>query len=61
MLTYWRRTPWLTTRRRTCPICKGDVVRGAAAESSSSESGWRHSDVGEATERTPLVGGDMDG
>lgn len=51
------RTPWLTTRRRTCPICKGDVVRGAAAGGPGPSWG-RHSDAGEASERTPLVTGD---
>ncbi|KAL1967624.1 hypothetical protein VTN77DRAFT_3139 [Rasamsonia byssochlamydoides] len=27
-------TPWLTTRRRTCPICKGDVVRSMSQRDS---------------------------
>ncbi|KAJ5808084.1 hypothetical protein N7474_009353 [Penicillium riverlandense] len=31
-------TPWLTTRRRTCPICKGDVVR-SLTNGHSDESG----------------------
>ncbi|CCX06897.1 hypothetical protein FPQ18DRAFT_78049 [Pyronema domesticum] len=43
-------TPWLTTRRRTCPICKGDVVRGVRAIAEGSIDG--------SDETTPLVLGD---
>lgn len=46
-------TPWLTTRRRTCPICKGDVVRAVRAITDPSGDGY---DGSEADERTPLVG-----
>lgn len=30
-------TPWLVNRRRTCPICKGDVVRSLARAGSSED------------------------
>ncbi|KAK2734308.1 hypothetical protein FQN57_001713 [Myotisia sp. PD_48] len=30
-------TPWLTTRRRTCPICKGDVVRSIGQRRSNED------------------------
>jgi hypothetical protein len=38
-------TPWLTTRRRLCPICKRDII----VEESNVEEG------GELGERSPLL------
>ncbi|CRG85708.1 hypothetical protein PISL3812_02734 [Talaromyces islandicus] len=54
-------TPWLTTRRRTCPICKGDVVRSMAQRQTGSDS---HSYGAEPSAEThtaavPIVGSAM--
>ncbi|KAH8692949.1 hypothetical protein BGW36DRAFT_303132 [Talaromyces proteolyticus] len=55
-------TPWLTTRRRTCPICKGDVVRSMAQRDSGSESRVQNGEpsVETRTSAVPILANTVD-
>jgi hypothetical protein len=46
-------TPWLVTRRRTCPICKGDVVRSMARQN-----GGAHTEDDEADSNPAMATSD---
>ena len=53
--------PWLTTRRRTCPICKGDVVRSLARGTSSGQSYEPYRDDGDNEDESLLGSGSTSG
>lgn len=58
-------TPWLTTRRRTCPICKGDVVRsmahpqGGEPHSNRDHLAGTHAHANSDPSSVPLLVGEM--
>ncbi|XP_056006376.1 E3 ubiquitin-protein ligase RNF13-like isoform X2 [Ostrea edulis] len=48
--------PWLTKRKKTCPVCKRKVIPGANPDSDS-ESEEEEEEGSSNSERTPLLGG----
>ncbi|KAI9808775.1 MAG: hypothetical protein M1825_003928 [Sarcosagium campestre] len=53
-------TPWLTTRRRTCPICKGDVVRSLASPATHHAARFRDDPTVTSTNREGIQGEEED-
>ncbi|XHF97447.1 hypothetical protein AWENTII_001033 [Aspergillus wentii] len=47
-------TPWLTTRRRTCPICKGDVVRSMSKSTSPGAENDVHEESHQGASSAPV-------
>ncbi|KAL4872409.1 hypothetical protein BDV12DRAFT_143056 [Aspergillus spectabilis] len=49
-------TPWLTTRRRTCPICKGDVVRSMSQNHDSENRAEQETEMRGTSAPVPISG-----